>query len=181
VTTVCAVARNGAVVMGADSMTNVYDRPVDGVVKVRRYMLDGLSECLMGFAGDGALPELVAAKLTIPAPPTDGPLQPWATEISVAITRIALDHQVIDEEGRMPGRVLLGYAGKLWTISHQQATPHLDGIAAIGSGEGPAIGAIDYGLARGDDNLTSLVTRAVLIGIERDRFSGGSVTVESLS
>lgn len=178
-TTVCAVARKGRVVMGADSMTNVYDRPVYGVLKVRRFPA-GPGECLLGICGDGATADLLTAHLTIPTPPGDSAsLQPWALSVAQAVTSVAIEYGILTD-GRMDGSVLLGHAGHVWTLSHQQATPHHDGVAAIGSGEGPAIGAIDYGLERGDDNLESLIIRAVLIGMNRDRYSGGTATVETL-
>lgn len=181
-TTVCAVARDGKVVMGADTMTNVYDRPVHGFAKVRRVVFThGGGEALLGFSGSGALPDLLNAHLTIAAEPKDGAAdeQRWATAVAAAITDIAVEARLTDE-GQMDSRILLGWGGRLWTIGHHMAIHHDDGIAAIGSGEGPAIGAIDYALQAGDTNLHTIVTRAVCIGINRDRYSGGTVTIETL-
>lgn len=82
----------------------------------------------------------------------------------------------------MDAHLLLGWNGNLWTINHATAIAHPDGTAAIGSGEGPAIGAIDALLAHRPDMAgEDVVTTAVAIAIERDRHSGHPVHVETLS
>lgn len=184
-TTVCAVARDGVVVMGADSMTNVYDRPVYGVRKIARVDVKDASAdpanptLLLGIAGDGALANLVNALSIDTTPTPDEPCQPWANTVASALTEILVEAGCT-ENGRIDGNLLLGWRGQLWTISHHQAIPHLDGVAALGAGEGPAIGCLDYGLRIGNRDLAQLVAIAVGIGIDRDKHSGGDITIETI-
>jgi ATP-dependent protease HslVU (ClpYQ) peptidase subunit len=80
--------------------------------------------------------------------------------------------------------MLLGCNGRLWSLTHMHAIPHLDGVAAIGSGEGPAIGAVDALLPFTGPPWQMLpaevVFRAVRIGITRDRYSADPILVELL-
>lgn len=187
-TTVCAVARNGTVVMAADSMTTVYDRPIYGARKIIQLAVADArndfdnSTLLIGCSGDGAYAGLLRNGHyhvdAIPDPDVDA--QPWATAVAQGITELGIEHGLTDD-GRLDAHLLLGWRGQLWTLVHQQAIYHPDGIAAIGSGEGPAIGAIDYALATGyADDLPGLLTAAVTIGIRRDRYSGGTIYAESI-
>ncbi len=186
-TTVCAVARNGHVVMAADSMTTVYDRPIYGARKIIKLAVADArndfdnSTIIIGFSGDGAYVGLLRAHFRVDAIPDPGEdAQSWATSIAQAITVLGVEHGLTDD-GRLDANLLLGWRGQLWTVVHQQAIAHPDGIAAIGSGEGPAIGAIDYALATGyADDLPGLLTAAVTIGIRRDRYSGGTIYAESI-
>jgi hypothetical protein len=74
--------------------------------------------------------------------------QAWAMSVAVELNRWAVETG-ITQDGRMDGSVLLGWHGRLWTCSEVQAIPHPDGRAALGSGEGPAIGALDALLLMG--------------------------------
>lgn len=178
-TTLAAVARYGVVHMASDSMTNVYDRPILGVPKIVRLPAGPDAEMLIGVCGDGAMIELLRSDLKVDGAPRPGEgLQPWATAVARAATDLAVS-AVLVEDGRMSGSLVLGFAGQLWTIVHGQAVPHRDGVAAIGSGEGPAIGAMDALLGRGVDPVEAVVT-AVQIAIARDRYSGGDVQLEVL-
>lgn len=177
-TTVAAVARAGRVHMAADSRTNVYDRPVDSVRKVLR-MSCGDFEFLLGVSGDGGLPGLLGAHWQLEDGPVSGEdMQPWAHKVAEAVTDLARTWGMVDE-GRLNSNLILGAGGRLWTLSHAQAICHPDGIAAIGSGEGPAIGAIDALLARGVDPAKA-VSEAVAIAIVRDPHSAGPIHTESL-
>lgn len=179
-TTVVAIARDGVVHMAGDTMTNVYERPIYGVPKIIRGALpDDAGSVLLAFAGDGALPALLARKLLINDAPTIEARQSWASVVAELTTNIALAAGLSDD-GRVTSSVLLGWNGYLWTLIHHQAVPHADGVAAIGSGEGPAIGCVDYGLSIGVDDLEALARSAVAIGIQRDRYSGGVVQYERL-
>ena len=186
-TTVLALARGGRVVMAADTLTNVYERPIpDGARKIARLPIrrttpyDGRPpELLIGTAGAGGLLATVR-RLEPPLPPTDGDLQAWADEIARAVTTAAVDAGLTDE-GRMDGTLLLGWAGQLWTLTHYMAIPHADGVAALGSGEGPAIGALDVLLeAYPTQAPGELLTRALRVAAARDRHTGGSVQLELL-
>lgn len=179
-TTVVAVAQDGIVVMGADRATNVYDRPVIGVTKIRRITPRHGDRFLIGYAGDGALPAVLERHLTVDdTPDIDAPHDPWASAIAEAISDIAMDRH-ITENGRLDGSLILACHGRLWTVSHMQAIRHLDGVAAIGSGEGPAIGAVDAALELGHTDIEAIVTLAVAIGCTRDRYSAGAPQVETL-
>ncbi len=190
-TTLLAVAHAGVVHMAADSLTNVYERPVVGVRKILRIPVADQThtngEVLIGVSGDGALAALLRFHLKLDSAPAgtaladlDGPDGPdaWAATVAQAITVIAQEHGVL-EDGRLDGHLVLGYAGRVWTVVHCQAIPHGDGVAAIGSGEGPAIGAVDALLSTGMDPARA-VPMAVRIGIERDKHSAGPVDYQRL-
>lgn len=178
-TTVAALIHEGNVYMAADSRSNVYDRPIDGVRKILRVPA-GDGEILLGVCGDGALAGVLPTALKVEAPPETGvDAQPWANSVARAITEATLEARITNEAGRMDGSLILGAAGRLWTVSHMQAIPHLDNVAALGSGEGPAIGAMDALLPAGG-NPVEILVHAVRIAIHRDRNSGGAVWLEVL-
>jgi ATP-dependent protease HslVU (ClpYQ) peptidase subunit len=166
--------------MAADSLINVYERPIpDGARKIRR-LKAGDGEALIGVAGHSGVMAIAGNLLTIDATPDDEDPQPWAEAIAVQATRLAVEHSLLDD-GTMNASLLLGWQGRLWTLSHATAIPHRDGIAAIGSGEGPAIGAIDALLAACPDMPPQqVVARALAVAIERDKHSGGTVWMEYL-
>lgn len=129
---------------------------------------------------DGSLPAVLERHLTVDdTPAADAPHDQWAEAIAEAITDIAMERHVT-ENGRLDGSLILGCHGRLWTIAHCQAIPHLDGVAAIGSGEGPAIGAVDAALELGHTDLEAIITLAVAIGCARDKHSAGTPQVEIL-
>jgi hypothetical protein len=166
--------------MAADSTINVYDRPVpDGARKIRR-VYAGPSVVLVAVAGESGLLALIGQLQPAPTPDDGEDPQPWAEQVALQVTRLAVDYSLLDE-GRMAGTLLLGWRGRLWTLSHATATPHRDGVAALGSGEGPAVGAMDVLLSTCPDmHPAEVVGRAVTVAMARDRHSGGTVWVESL-
>ena len=179
-TTVVAVAYEDSVVMAADSLTNVYDRPIpSGATKIRRVRLEGRGEALLGFCGAGGL-AMAPDHVTIPDPPDDpAALHGWAGLVSLTLQEWAASVGLV-EDGRLDGAVLLGYAGRLWTLSQVHAIPHPDGRAALGSGEGPAIGALDAMLDHARAPIVEAITAAARIAIERDRHSAGPIQIEWL-
>lgn len=185
-TTVAALARDGAVFMAADSMIDVYDRPIHSVPKIQRHKAADGSEVLIGWSGMAALTTVLDLdlKLRDMRSPTDfASLDAFVLEIARKLTSSAMSAHLA-EDGKMSGGFLLGHAGRLWTIFHMLAVPHLDGVAAIGSGEGPAMGAMDALLAA--SKLTALtyeeiVHKAVEIAITRDLHSRGPIQFEVLS
>ncbi|HEX6969132.1 MAG TPA: hypothetical protein VF174_10020 [Micromonosporaceae bacterium] len=178
-TTVAALAVDGAVYMAADTMTNVYDRPVASGRKILR-MPAGDGEVLIGISGDAGLPGALLANLKIDGQPADGEdPESWAWAVASAITDIAVEAGLV-ESGRLDGHLLLACRGRLWTIAHRQAIWHPDGRGAIGSGEGPAIGALDAFLLMDYMGPAEAVARAVKIASERDRYTGGTIQVEAL-
>lgn len=179
-TTVVALARHGQVWMAADSLTNVYERPVrDGARKIRRVPVgDDGGVCLLAVSGAGGLADLMGFRLRLAAAPESAGLGRWAADAAWAVTELA-QAVVLVSESRVDGSLLLGYGGRLWTLSESHAIPAPDGIAALGSGEGPAIGALDALLAHGVGPARA-VLGAVRIAIDRDRNSAGPVYVEHL-
>lgn len=176
-TTVVGYARGQHTILAGDSATNVYDRPVISAVKVRRYRTtSGDGSYLLGFAGDGAGPAIVSRHHSVERLPNfadradrDG----WAAAIGTAITEAYTDHLLLSD-GRMDSNLLLAARGHLWTITHHQAIPHPDGLGAIGSGEGPALGALHALLARGEHPVDAVV-QACKVGILLDRYSDAPV------
>jgi ATP-dependent protease HslVU (ClpYQ) peptidase subunit len=186
VTTVAALAVGGAVCMAADTGTSVYDRPVAGARKIRRHPV-GDGQVLLGYCGSGGIPEEVAAHLKLDREPerdaTEDNIRAWAHAVAAAISDVARDAGLVDD-GKLDARILLGWRGRLWTLTHHMSIPHPDGIATLGSGEGPAIGALDA-LMRGKAEPTSMwcraaVHEAVEIAIARDQYSMAPVQVETL-
>lgn len=177
-TTVAAVASGGSVYMAADTCTNVYDRPIASARKLRTLAAGG-ERILLGLCGDGALADLAETELHLEDPPHDGAAHLFAVHVARRLTTLSVDFGLV-QDGRMDGSAVLGWRGRLWTLVHQQAIPHPDGIAAVGSGEGPAIGALDALLANGVDPAAA-VLRAVEIGCARDRYSEPPIQVETLT
>jgi len=167
--------------MAADSMINIYERPVVGGARKVRRLKAGGGEALVGAAGTSGILAVVGNLLTLPDPPAAGEdPAPWAEAVALQATRLAVEHSLLDD-GRMDCTLLLGWAGRLWTLSHATAIPHPDGIAALGSGEGPALGAIDAMLALHPDMPPQeLLGRALKIATRRDRDTAGPVWLELL-
>lgn len=180
-TTVVALARDGAVAMAADTCINVYERPIVGGAHKLLRLGVGASEALLGFAGEGAGPGIVATMWNVGVHPDDDEdPQSWANDIAIAVTTWLKNAGLVRDE-RIDATMLFGWRGRLWTLTHMVAIPHDDGVAAIGSGEGPAIGAVDAMLAVGADlSSAEIVSRACSIGIRRDRYSDGPVEVHLL-
>ena len=183
-TTVAALAVRGTVWMAADTMTNVYDRPVPGAArKIMRLEAQGVP-LLVGISGNAGMTGRIRAAWNpddVAAPPLgDGyRLQEWAEAVSTLLTQPVVDAGMTDADGQMDGHFLLAAAGSIWTIFHHAAVPHADGRATVGSGEGVALGALDAVLGSVDDPETAL-RYAVEIACVRDRWSGLPLQVEVL-
>lgn len=186
-TTVVAYARRGHVFMAADALTNVYDRPVASVRKILRVKA-GDSEVLLGGAGSTGLFGLFRAKLDIPATPaprtSDDEIDAWAHGIAARCSDLAVAATLV-EDGRMDGAFLLGWGGRVWTLTHHTAVAHPDGRATVGSGQGLALGALDAMHQLAEHNAipadpARFVVEAVRIAVGRDRHSGGEIRVEML-
>lgn len=189
-TTVLGVARDGHVWMAADSQVSICDRPMPGAVKkVLRLPAgeDGQDgEVLLGISGDGALAGLARQFLKVAATPVlgadgrfeDRDAQDFADQIAMTMTSIAREHGVVDDD-HMDGMLLLGWGGRLWTMLHSQAIPHIDGVGAVGSGSDAALGAVHALLALPWEPLESVV-RAVQIAIGLDLSSAAPVHVDVL-
>ena len=180
-TTVVALVTAGAAWMAADTTTNVYDRPVVSAKKICRLETGDGSEVLIGFAGEGAGPAIARRHLSIEERPSldaPGDCDDWANAVASAITELYVDRGMVDGQ-RIDGTIVLAIPGHLWTITHHQAIRHPDGMAAIGSGEGPALGAL-HALTSSSWEPGEAMRKACEIGILLDRFSGGPVDLEHL-
>lgn len=185
-TTVAGIARNGCVAIAADRTNNVYDRPIIcGATKVRRKQTGDGHTVLVAVTGDGALMALVRDALhieAVPAPQAD--TQQWADAVAQAITELALERSIRNDDGRMDGTVMLGWNGTLWSLTHMQAIPHPDGIAGLGSGSDYAVGAmtaINSFIPDDDLDLHTVAYRAVQIACRYDRYSEEPVQGEFLT
>lgn len=180
-TTVVALARDGHVYMAADTMTNVYERPIPGGARKILRFSTGRGELLLGITGTGGLAGVCIASLEVPPEPMgDADPQPWAHSVAKAITELAVAAGLV-EDGKLDATLILGWRDRLWTLTHAMAIPHPDGIAAVGSGEGPAIGALDALLDFAESMPpVEMVARACVFAINRDRYSGGPIHLEVL-
>lgn len=174
----------GRVHVAADSLTNVYERPIPGGVRklARVRFGDGTGEAVLGATGDTALNLILAHDLTIaagPPGPTEAELERWAHRVAAECTRLAVAAGVV-EGGKMDGSALLCAAGTIWTIFHGGALRHPDGRAALGTGEGPAMGALDILLDQRFVSVEVAVQMACKAAIARDRRSGEPIDVATV-
>lgn len=168
--------------MAADSQVSICERPMPGAVKkVLRVPAAGDDgEVLLGIAGDGALAGLVRQFVTIDAVPAEAEdPQPFADQVALLISSLAREHGVLDDD-RLAGMLLLGWDGRLWTIVHAQAIPHLDGIGAVGSGADAALGAVHALLELGEQPLEAVV-RAVQIAARLDLNTAEPIHIDMLT
>lgn len=192
-TTIVGYADGRGVWMSADTQTNVYDRPVSGARKILRLIvLDAGEEpaaVLLGIAGNAAMPALARKAwegVERNLPDSEAGLQDWCDYVASVLTERMVEAGLVDpEEGQLDGNFLLGVparggrASTLWTIAHHMAIRMPDGRGAVGSGEGPATGALDASLSAGL-KPDMAVLEACGIAIKRDRYSGFPIRSESL-
>ncbi len=185
-TTVIGFARDGVVYMAADSQVSLCERPMPTVNKILRLPVGTRgAELLLAVAGDGALASLARRFLKFEGEPDlrdENDLVDFTDQLAICMGELAREHGALDE-GRMAGMLLLGFAGRLWTVLHSNVVPHPDGLAAVGSGGDAALGAMDAMLAMGrveQVGPADCVVKAVLIAIGRDVNSSAPVHVEVL-
>jgi ATP-dependent protease HslVU (ClpYQ) peptidase subunit len=183
VTTVVALADQGGAWMAADTCTNIYDRPIRGWArKVMRLVTEDGCEVLFGVSGNAGMASKVrqAWGAGFPAPPGDpGEQQAWADDIAAALTVPMVEAGMVDDVGQLDGHFLLAFPGAVWTLQHHLAILSPDGRAAVGTGEGVAMGALDA-LLSVDVAPVRAVTRAAEIAVSRDRWSGLPLQVEAI-
>lgn len=143
-TVVAAYADNGTVWMAADTYASAGGGTVAEVQKVLRIPV-GDSEALLGIAGSAPLIQLVAFDFDAPALRDGGDLDEWAYRVAVELTRVCrkAGHPVVNDNNDqfIGGGFLLRFAGSLWRVGTNEATP-LGGYYAIGSGGAEALGAL---------------------------------------
>lgn len=183
-TTVAAIARHGAVRMAADTMINLYDRPITGFPKICRLPIYGTGgELLLGFARHGGMGTLLRTRVDVPDEPApDVDPQPWVDQLTLRITEVACRHGLVcnEQDGQMDAELLLGWRGRLWSIVHAAAIAHPEGVAAVGSGEGPAMGAMAALLAHTDLPPAEVLHRALMVACQFDRHTAPPIQVEAL-
>lgn len=182
-TTVVALADERGVWMAADTMTNVMDRPILGWARkiIRLETSDG-SPALIGIAGNAGMVSKIrqAWGEGVPAVPADPDEQTaWADDIAASLTIPMVEAGMVDEVGQLDGHLLLAVPGLVWTLSHHLAILSPDGRAAIGTGEGPAMGALDAFLQLESEPRLA-VEWAATIACNRDRWSGFPLQLESI-
>lgn len=182
-TTVIALAEPRGVWMAADTLTNIYERPVRGWArKILRLPVGELGgEVLLGISGNAGMVSKARAVWAdgFPDPPDDpDAAQEWADAIASALTTPMVEAGMVSE-GRLDGHFLLGYPGGLWTLQHHLAILCPDGRGAVGSGEGPAMGALDA-FCQSDVPPYRAVSLAATIAVSRDRWSGLPLQLEHI-
>lgn len=149
-TVIAAVARDGHVVMAADTATNYVGTRIDGAAKVRRVDLWG-EPVLLAASGNGALLAVIARELPA-SDPINGSGQEWADEVASSISEIlAAQAPPLLEDSSIDGALLLGWRGRLCYVFTHMATFVPDGIAAMGAGTDLALGVLNAALSRGAD------------------------------
>lgn len=178
-TTVVAAADQRGVWMAADTTTNIYDRPVRGWARKIIRLVAGDATVLMGISGNAGVAALIRRLWpdALVAPPGDeAGRQAWAEDIASELTAAMVEAGMVDD-GLIDGHMLLGIPGALWTLQHHLAIRCPDGRGAVGSGEGPAIGALDA-LLQAELPIHLAVEQAAAIACARDRWSGLPLQIE---
>ena len=160
-TVIAAVAREGRVVMAADDVMYAGGRVYPSPPKIRRVRCSGSSvDVLLAAAGAAELLTWWVKHHQVKAPGRD--LQDWAQGLAEDITKAAaamtpscvVGGSSPDDRGALDGMLLLGHAGRLWTLDANMAVHVPDGVLAIGSGgelaHGVLLGALCYGAAPRD-------------------------------
>lgn len=180
-TTIAALADGHTVWMAADTLTNVYERPVFGAArKIRRISLAGEAECLIAASGEGGFADMVTRHLKLDGIPGQDDADDWAASVAEAITDLGVERG-FTEQGRLAGSLLLGWGGRLWTVVHAQAIAIPAGIAALGSGEGIAMGAMGHARDTGCSDDAFTVRSAVRIACRYDKHTAEPIHVQGLT
>jgi hypothetical protein len=188
-TTVVGLATEDGVWMAADSGTNVYDRPVGGAMKLLTLPLADEKTAVLGISGNAGMPAMVRRVWATDSnlPEADHLLDDWCAALATNLTVPMVEAGMTDPDGQLDGTFLLGLPATsndgptLWTLEHHMAIRMPDGRGAVGSGEGPAMGALDALLDASRLSPQFAVTRACGIAIERCRFSVGPVNTVFLA
>lgn len=191
-TTVCAVARAGRVVMGADSLAVTGNEKCLGLTKLIELRAVDVSanpgnpSVLLGVSGRAALIDAIRDHLVIDALPAPGDeVRPWVVAIACAIADLAAQFRLLDSDGGPDGNVLLGWAGEVWLICTSGAIRMASDIGAIGSGADYASGALyaidSWPRMMGEaEQVEDAVRAAVTIASYLDVYSGGPPLVLSI-
>lgn len=178
-TTVAAIADGEHVYMAADSRNNVHSRPViDGARKIARIEAADGAAALLGFCGAGCLAQVIPGALKLDGMPDDDDqaAQQWAHDVARNVTEIAYDLRIVNERGNLDGTLMLGTHGRLWTLTDYQAIPHRNDVAAVGSGDELAMGAM-LALHSTTDHAAT-VRIAVQIACELNDYTDEPIYVE---
>lgn len=189
-TVIAAVAREGQVVIGTDDVCIQAGRYFPGPTKVRRVRCTGSDlDVLVAAAGAAELLTYFLRHNHVSPPGRD--LEDWAQGMAEDVTACAagmtpsalVGGETPNERGSMDGLLLLGHAGRLWTLDANMAVHVADGLVAIGSGGEVAIGALHVAMNYGATPRDA-VTRAVELACrltESAAVLGSGPVVEELS
>lgn len=145
-TTIAAATDGTTVWMAADSCSS------NSPAFVVRHRTDpklvrlpvGDRHALLGFAGLVQVERIARYHLdtpTVPDPNADSELAAWAHQVAERWGQLAVDHRAVDADGDVDGIGLLGYAGRLWSITDGCAL-RIGHYYAIGTGGPYAMGAL---------------------------------------
>lgn len=144
--TCIAAATDGRTVwMAADSGSEAGDRVFARAASKIMRLPVGDSYALVGSAGRSLVGPLFAKVKLDQAPDAtdDADCDAWAQAVAEAWTELAmnLEPKPVDQVGTLDGVALLGYAGRIWYVTENEAERCRDSFNACGSGAGVALGA----------------------------------------
>lgn len=179
-TVVVAVADGARVWMGCDTLgVNGWDQKFHVESKIVRRQV-GEGECLFGIAGAGAVIEMFRYDLEIPD--LDGDVDRWVYDIARSITSLCASATppVMNEAGTgINASVILGFAGRLWSIATNEAWKR-DPWTAIGSGDEYALGVLHACEHLGDLGPQDVIYLAVQAASRFDLHCGGDLHLETI-
>lgn len=190
-TCIVALARNGAVVMGCDSASlteGSWDMTLRHTDDPKIVAYDDIP-LLIGAAGTTRLNSLLRDHFTPPAPPIrDGvyasieafeqahPPRRYVAEVVEAIKTLCTEYGLLsnDKPAQIDGCLLIGYQGKVYRVSGEFALNEpLEGFAATGCGEQPALGSLYTSVYMDWGGLTSAEHMVGMALAAAERFSAG--------
>lgn len=145
-----AIDPDGTIAMAADTMSCYGDTALYGTLKAHAHDVGEGRSALIGHSGSGSLHAVVRRHWVCEGSPdpvcTDDEADAWADAVAEAIAAVAVEATppVTDSDGAADGAVLLGYAGRVWVLSQQDAVPiyRAGRFAALGTGREVAVGVM---------------------------------------
>lgn len=138
-TVVVAVTDGSRVEIAADSMT------VDGAgytTTVDKLVVLPDRRIVAGAAGRAAVTGLLASALRTADDPTVDTADDWAQNVAVTVSAAAVEAGLTDDEGGPEFQAIVAWEHRMWLIGDRCALPVRERYAAVGSGAGPALGAM---------------------------------------
>lgn len=172
-TVIAAIARDGNVIMGSDSVASCAGSFVyKGEGKIVEIVAAGGDRVLIAAAGNAAVPSVIKRHLKIDGVPalddSDEAADDWAAAIAQAITELlagctpSLIVSSPDDADAIDGTIALAWRGHLWMMCTHTAIRPSNGILSIGSGMDVAVGAMNAALQFGAMPLDAVITAVKL-------------------